>query len=60
MGSTVIEMDLGDEARSSRAPELLSNLRGGHKATENETICVTTEDGSWTLMDVPRALTPTI
>lgn len=56
MGSTVIEMDLGDEARSSRALELLSNLRGGHAERENETIRVTTEDGSRTLMDVLRAL----
>ena len=56
MGSTVIEMDFGDEGRSVRAEGLLSGLAGGHVERENETIRVTTEDGSRLLMEVLRML----
>jgi daunorubicin resistance ABC transporter ATP-binding subunit len=56
MGSTVIEMDFGDEARSTRAEGLLAGLSSGHVERENETIRVTTEDGSRLLMEVLRTL----
>jgi ABC-2 type transport system ATP-binding protein len=56
MGSTVIEMDMGDDARAMRAEGLLSGLAGGHVERENEMIRVTTEDGSRLLMEVLRTL----
>jgi ABC-2 type transport system ATP-binding protein len=56
MGSTVIELEMGDEARSIRAEALLSGLAGGHVERENEMIRVTTEDGSRLLMEVLRSL----
>jgi daunorubicin resistance ABC transporter ATP-binding subunit len=56
MGSTVIELDMGDEARSSRALQLLSNLPGGRAEREGAMLHVTTDDGSHVLMEALRAL----
>ena len=56
MGSTVIELDMGDDTRAMRAEGLLSGLAGGHVERENEVIRVTTEDGSRLLMEVLRTL----
>ena len=56
MGSTVIELEMGDDARAIRAESLLSGLAGGHVERENEMIRVTTEDGSRLLMEVLRTL----
>jgi daunorubicin resistance ABC transporter ATP-binding subunit len=56
MGSTVIEIDMGDETKSSRALELLSHLAGGRAEREGTMLHVTTDDGSHLLMEVLRTL----
>jgi ABC-2 type transport system ATP-binding protein len=57
LGSTVIEMDMGEEPRAVRAEGLLTaGLTAGHVERDAYTVRVTTEDGSKVLMDALRAL----
>jgi daunorubicin resistance ABC transporter ATP-binding subunit len=57
MGSTVIEMDMGDEPRAVRAEGLLgAALTGGRVEREALIVRVTAEDGSRVLMDALRTL----
>ncbi|MGZ5212762.1 MAG: ATP-binding cassette domain-containing protein [Actinomycetota bacterium] len=56
LGSTVIELDMGEPTQAERADEILSHLRSGHVERDGATIRVTAEDGTHVLMDALRAL----
>ncbi|MEO8422930.1 MAG: ATP-binding cassette domain-containing protein [Actinomycetota bacterium] len=56
LGSTVIELDMGEPTQAERAEAILSRLPSGHVEREGITIRVTTEDGTHLLMDALRAL----
>jgi ABC-2 type transport system ATP-binding protein len=55
LGSTVIEIGMGDEVAAARAAELLSRSFGGRLEREGPTIRLTA-DGTRVLLDVLRAL----
>ncbi len=56
MGSTVIEMGLGDEAEATRAERLISSRLAGHAEREGLIVRLTSDDGSRVLIDVLRTL----
>jgi ABC-2 type transport system ATP-binding protein len=56
LGSTVIELDMGETTQAERAEAILSQLSAGHLEREGVTIRLTTEDGTHLLMDALRAL----
>jgi ABC-2 type transport system ATP-binding protein len=56
LGSTVIELDMGEPARAERAEVTLGQLASGHVEREGVAVRVTTNDGTRLLMDVLRAL----
>ena len=56
LGSTVIELDMGEATKAERAEAILSQLAAGHLEREGVTIRLTTEDGTHLLMDALRAL----
>ncbi len=56
LGSTVIELGMGDAARAARAEELLSRMLATRPEQEGATIRLTSGNGSRELIDVLRAL----
>jgi daunorubicin resistance ABC transporter ATP-binding subunit len=56
LGSTVIEIGMGDEVRGSRALELLSRSLPVRPEREGSTIRLTSEDGARILIDALRIL----
>ena len=56
LGSTVIEMGMGDEARASRAQDLLSNTLAARPEREVATIRLASQDGARVLIEVLRRL----
>jgi ABC-2 type transport system ATP-binding protein len=56
LGSTVIELDMGDPTHAERADVILAQLPSGHVERDGVMIRVTTDDGTHLLMDALRAL----
>jgi ABC-2 type transport system ATP-binding protein len=56
LGSTVIEMGLGDGTRAARAEELLSRALAVRPEREGATVRLTSDSGSRLLIDVLRSL----
>jgi ABC-2 type transport system ATP-binding protein len=56
LGSTVIELGMGDAARAARAEELLSRMLATRPEQQGATIRLTSGNGSRELIDVLRAL----
>jgi ABC-2 type transport system ATP-binding protein len=56
LGSTVIEMSMGDEARSTRALALLAGNTSGRTEQDGISIRVTTDEGPSLLMQLLRTL----
>src|SRR6266536_2334826 len=56
LGSTVIELGMGDDARAARAGELLAQRLDAHPERDGATVRLTSDDGSRLLMDVLRLL----
>ena len=56
LGSTVIEMGLGDEGRASRAQELLSRSLSVRPERDGSAVRLTSEDGARILIDALRIL----
>ena len=56
LGSTVIELGMGDGSRAGRAGELLAGILPGRPEQDGPTVRVTSDDGSRVLIDVLRLL----
>jgi ABC-2 type transport system ATP-binding protein len=56
LGSTVIELDMGEPTRAERAKAILSQLPSGHVERDGVAVRLTTDDGTHMLMDALRAL----
>jgi daunorubicin resistance ABC transporter ATP-binding subunit len=56
LGSTVVEMRMGDERQAAQAIELLSRTAGDRAESEGSIVRVTTDDGARLLVDVLRTL----
>jgi len=56
LGSTVIELGMGDDARAARAGELLVQRLDAHPERDGPTVRLTSDDGSRLLIDVLRLL----
>ena len=56
LGSTVIELGMGDDARAGRAGELLAQRLGVQSERDGTTVRLTSDDGSRLLIDVLRLL----
>jgi daunorubicin resistance ABC transporter ATP-binding subunit len=56
LGSTVIELGMGDGARAARAEDLLSRTLAVRPERDGTTVRLTSHDGSRMLMDVLRSL----
>ncbi|HZD01007.1 MAG TPA: ATP-binding cassette domain-containing protein [Actinomycetes bacterium] len=56
LGSTVIEMGMGDGARAARAEDLLSRTLAVHPEREGATVRLASDSGSRVLIDVLRSL----
>jgi ABC-2 type transport system ATP-binding protein len=56
LGSTVIELDMGEPTEAGRAEAILGQLPSGHVERDGIVIRVTTDDGAHLLMDALRAL----
>jgi ABC-2 type transport system ATP-binding protein len=56
LGSTVIEIEMGDETRAARAVELLARNTAAHTEREGSSVHVTTDEGPSLLMQLLRSL----
>ena len=56
LGSTVIEMGMGDQARATRAQDLLSGTLAARPEREAATIRLASQDGARVLIEVLRSL----
>jgi ABC-2 type transport system ATP-binding protein len=56
LGSTVIEMSMGDETRAARAMQLLAGNTSGRAEQEGSSVHVTTDEGPSLLMQLLRTL----
>ncbi len=56
LGSTVIEIQMDDDATAARAVELLSRTLSSHPEREGPTVRLNSNDGARELMDVLRSL----
>jgi ABC-2 type transport system ATP-binding protein len=56
LGSTVIEMTMGDQARAARTVELLARNTAAHVEQEGSSVHVTTDEGPSLLMQLLRTL----
>ncbi len=56
LGSTVIEIQMDDDATAARAVELLSRSQSSHPEREGATVRLNSNDGARELMDVLRSL----
>jgi ABC-2 type transport system ATP-binding protein len=56
LGSTVIELGMGDDDRAARTEELLARLLGSRLEREGPSVRLTSHDGSRVLIEVLRAL----
>jgi daunorubicin resistance ABC transporter ATP-binding subunit len=56
LGSTVIELGMGDGARAARAEDLLSRTLAVHPERDGTTVRLTSDSGSRVLIDVLRSL----
>jgi ABC-2 type transport system ATP-binding protein len=56
LGSTVVELGMGDESTASRAAELLSRMLGASPERDGATVRLTSDDGAHVLIDVLRSL----
>jgi len=56
LGSTVIELGMGDGARAARAEDLLSRMLAVRPEREEATVRLVSDDGSRVLIDVLRSL----
>jgi daunorubicin resistance ABC transporter ATP-binding subunit len=56
LGSTVIEMGMGDEVRARRAEELLAQTLAAHPEREGAMVRLTSDDGARILIEALRAL----
>ena len=56
LGSTVIELGMGDDARAVHAGELLAQRPDAHPERDGATVRLTSDDGSRLLIDVLRLL----
>jgi ABC-2 type transport system ATP-binding protein len=56
LGSTVIELGMGDGAKAARAQDLLSRVLDARAERDGTTVRLTSHDGSRMLMDVLRSL----
>jgi ABC-type multidrug transport system ATPase subunit len=56
LGSTVIELDMGEPAQAGGAEAILKQLPSGHVERDGVVIRLTTDDGTHLLIDALRAL----
>ena len=56
LGSTVIELGMGDDARAAQGGELLAERLGAQSERDGATVRLTSDDGSRLLIDVLRLL----
>ncbi len=56
LGSTVIELDMGEQTEAERSVEILSHLSAGHAERDGVIVRLTSEDGAHLLMETLRAL----